>query len=471
MVPRIMLSTVSGNIKRHNLISPGQTLIVAVSGGADSVALLHVLYRLRHRLRFYIHVASLNHGIRGDAAAQDVQHVRELAGQWQLPFTAGSANAPDVAKRAGIGLEDAARRARYDFLAKVAMQHNATCVAVGHHAVDQIETILLHIIRGSGMRGLRGMRMSSPMPYDANMTLVRPLLNVTRNEIEAYCVDNRLTFRHDGSNDDTSHLRNFLRHRIAMPLLERNPHLVKSIERLAAVAEADNDYLESRFKGDVLPLVEQREGSWRISKSNFQPCHDAMKRRFLREAFRSVQDGNGELSFDSTQEIIDWVKGAAVGKRRDLGAGIQLRVGYDSLTMERKDGKQTFEGYRLVASDTQFPLTTQDDIAVGTLRVALIESELSEGCSTSLRVPVGAEVLLRTRRKGERFRPRGMSGRSRKIKDWMIDRKIPRQIRDQIPLVSVDDDVIAVCVGDTWHLAETAWSELGSGQFNTLILE
>ena len=410
MVPRIMLSTVSGNIKRHNLISPGQTLIVAVSGGADSVALLHVLYRLRHRLRFYIHVASLNHGIRGDAAAQDVQHVRELAGQWQLPFTAGSANAPDVAKRAGIGLEDAARRARYDFLAKVAMQHNATCVAVGHHAVDQIETILLHIIRGSGMRGLRGMRMSSPMPYDANMTLVRPLLNVTRNEIEAYCVDNRLTFRHDGSNDDTSHLRNFLRHRIAMPLLERNPHLVKSIERLAAVAEADNDYLESRFKGDVLPLVEQREGSWRISKSNFQPCHDAMKRRFLREAFRSVQDGNGELSFDSTQEIIDWVKGAAVGKRRDLGTGIQLRVGYDSLTMERKDGKQIFEGYRLVASDTQFPLSTQDDIAVGTLRVALIESELSEGCSTSLRVPAGAEVQLRTRRKGERFRPKGYVG-------------------------------------------------------------
>ena len=466
-----MLSTVSGNIKRHNLISPGQTLIVAVSGGADSVALLHVLYRLRHRLRFYIHVASLNHGIRGEAAARDVQHVRELAGQWQLPFTAGRVNAPGIAKRAGIGLEDAARRARYDFLAKLALQQNATCVAVGHHAVDQIETILLHIIRGSGMRGLRGMRMSSPMPTYANMTLVRPLLNVTRNEIEAYCVDNRLTFRHDSSNDDTRHLRNFLRHRIARPLLERNPHLVKSVERLAAVAEADNDYLESRFTGDVLPLVERREGSWRISKSNYQSCHDAMKRRLLREAFRSFQDGKGELSFDSTQEIIDWVKGAAVGKRRDLGTGIQLRVGYDSLYIERKDAKQTFEGYRLVASDIQLPLKARDDISVGTLRVALLQCELSEGCSTSIRVPVGAEVQLRTRRKGERFRPKGMSGKSRKIKDWMIDRKIPRQIRDRIPLVSVDDVVIAVCVGNTWHLAETPWSELAPRQFNTLFLE
>lgn len=466
-----MLSVVARNVKENNLIAAGQTVLVSVSGGADSIALLHVLSRLSQGMRFQIHVASLDHGIRGEAAARDVQHVREIATRWGLPFTAGSADAPAFGKREGIGLEEAARRVRYDFLAKLALRHDAACVAVGHHALDQIETILMNIIRGSGTKGLRGMRMSSPMPYHEQLTLVRPLLNVTREEIEAYCVENRLEYRHDSSNDDIGHLRNFIRHQIVPPLLDRHTHLPKSFERLAAAAGADEDYMESRFKRDVLPLVEQREGDWRISRSDYQSCHVAMRRRLLRAAFRCLHDRKFELNADATLEIIHWIKGAQAGKVRDLGGGIQLRVSYDSLHIERRDAEQQYEAYRLIASGTEIPLRGPDEINVGHLRIQLLDGERTTSCSTAVHVPVGAEVHLRTRRKGERFRPKGMAGRSRKIKDWMIDRKIPRQIRDQIPLVSLDGDVIAICVGDTWHLADRPQMKTDRDQYWSLVLE
>lgn len=467
----VMLSVVARNIKEHNLIASSRTAVVAVSGGADSVALLHVLLRLSQSMGFNIHVATLDHGIRGEAAERDVQHVQELANRWALPCTAGSANAPALAKRAGIGPEEAARRARYDFLANVAMRQDAVCVAVGHHALDQIETILMRIVRGTGTKGLRGMRMAAPLPYHEELSLIRPLLNVTREEIEAYCAENRLEYRHDSSNDDTAHSRNFIRHQVVLPLLDRYDHLPKSFERLAAAAGADQDYMESRFKSDVLPMVEEEEGAWRIARSNYHACHVAMRRILLREAFRHLQDGNKELSYDNTLDIIDWIKQAQAGKVRDLGAGIQLRIGCDRLHIERRGAQQRFEDYRLIAPGTEVPLQGRDEFIVGNLRIRRFDGKVAAGGYTALQVPVGAEARLRTRRQGERFRPKGMAGRSRKIKDWMIDRKIPRQIRDQIPLVSLDGAVIAICVGETWHLADMPRLSIGSGPFCTLILE
>lgn len=465
-----MLSLIARNVDEHNMIAPGQTVLVAVSGGADSVSLLHVLFRLSHAVPFDIHVATLDHGIRGDAAARDVQHVREIATRWELPFTAGSANAPALARRGGIGLEEAARRLRYDFLAKLALQLDAACVAAGHHANDQVETILMRIVRGSGIKGLRGMQMSSPMPYHGDLTLIRPLLNVTREAIEAYCAENRLAYRHDSSNDDMGHSRNFMRHKIVGPLLDRYAHLPKSIERLAAAATADHDYMESRFKSDVLPLVERQAGDWRIARSDYHSCHEAMRRRLLRQAFRCLQDRNSELSFNATLEISDWIVGAHTGKVRDLGEGIRLRVSYDSVHIERRDAAQRFEGYRLIASGTSIPLQGTDTVSVGQVRIEVLDGERAVAHATTVPVPLGAEVHLRTRREGERFRPQGMAGRSRKVKDWMIDRKIPRQIRDQIPMVSLNGDVIAICVGDTWHLAHSSTDKNNTGRFCTLVL-
>lgn len=459
-----MFSLVAKNIKEQCLISPGQTVIVAVSGGADSVALLHILSRLSQELPFRLHVASLDHGLRGPAAEADVEHVQALAQDLSLPFTAGRAQARDLANERGIGIEAAARKARYDFLARVAMRQEAFCIAVGHHAQDQIETILLHIIRGSGGKGLRGMNMRAPLPGHAGLTLIRPLLTVRREQIEVYCADNRLAYRHDSSNDDTGHARNFLRHQIVRPMLARFAHLPLAFERLAAAAAADHDYLDARFELDTLPMVEVHDDAWRIARADFQACHVAMRWRLLRAAFRRLQsreeageeagkEAGKELRFALTRELSDWAVRAQAGKIRALGAGMQLRLSYDSLYIERQDAQPRYPGYRLIAPGTEIALRGPGEIAVGNLRIALIKGGRQHGRATALYVPADAELRLRTRRRGERFQPKGMAGRSRKIKDWMIDRKIPRQIRDQIPVLSLDGAVIAICLGDTWRLA------------------
>ncbi len=476
-----MYSIIARNVKEGPLIAPGQTVLVAVSGGADSVSLLHSLRRLSQDMRFQIHVATLDHGIRGEAAQRDVQHVRELALRWNLPFTAGSADAPALAIREGIGLEEAARRARYVFLAEQALRLDADCVAVGHHAHDQVETILMRIIRGSGTKGLRGMRMSAPMPYPGlypksyhqKLILIRPLLNVTRDEIQAYCDANQLAYRHDSSNDDSGNVRNFIRHQILPPLLKRYAHLPKSIERLASAVAADQDYIEARFQSEVLPLVVQEEDSWRIARLDFLACHVAMRRRLLREAFRRLRGQDREMSADATLEVCAWVEGAQVGKVRELGGGIRLVVGYDSLHIARGDARRRYAEYRLIAPGTEIELRARAEISLGKLRIKRYEGVRTAAHATGIYIPlpIEAKALLRTRRQGERFQPKGMSGKSRRIKDWMIDRKIPQPIRDQIPLVSLDGKVIAICVGTVWHLAEMPRVTDEAGASAILVLE
>ena len=163
-------------IKRQDLLAESQRAIVAVSGGCDSVALLHILLSIRRGLGLDLHVASLDHGIRGAEGQADLNFVRELAAGWDLPVIADQVDVPELAREWGVGFEAAARRARYDFLARAAKQAGSDCVFVGHHADDQAETILMRIVRGSGIRGLRGMRTASPMPFHPEITLIRPLL-------------------------------------------------------------------------------------------------------------------------------------------------------------------------------------------------------------------------------------------------------------------------------------------------------
>ena len=184
--------TVLAAIQQSGALSLTDSLIVAVSGGCDSVALLHILCAIQGRLGVRLHVASVDHGLRGARGQADVAFVRDLAAHLQLPFSAGRVDVPQLARDWGIGIEAAARRARYDFLARLADEQSSRCVAAGHHANDQAETILMHIIRGSGARGLSGMSTLSAMPYHPQIMLLRPLLALARDELEAYCAAHNL---------------------------------------------------------------------------------------------------------------------------------------------------------------------------------------------------------------------------------------------------------------------------------------
>ena len=462
-------SQVADLIRQHGLIPPDSVVIVAVSGGMDSVTLLHILNRLCESHDFQLHVASLDHGIRGEDGASDLAFVRDLARASNLAFSGGTVDVPALAKRESIGIESAARKARYDFLAHVAKQQGASSVAVAHHAHDQAETIMMHILRGAGLRGLRGMQLKSPLPGQPQITLIRPLLHQSREQIEAYAARHQLPFRHDASNDDLSLSRNFLRHKTLLPLLEREPALLDAFARLADSARVDEAFLDARYDADVLPQITRSDSRWSVPRTAFMSWHESLQRRFLRRSFEALADTS--LSHAATIEGLRFIAEARAGKRIDLGDGIQLRLAYDRLHIESRAAPPPAHAYRLIPADTDIPLCAPADIAIGDLRLRLTKGSPPQAAGIVLRFPPDGSLRLRTRRPGDRFAPRGMQGHSRKLKDWMIDRKIPRALRSRIPLLCLESQVIAICLGAAWHLSHVADAPDCAGESVALLLD
>ena len=451
----MILERIRQSLVRNAAFVPGEKVIVAVSGGCDSVALLRLLIQSRDVFEIDLRVASLNHGLRAEAGQRDLEFVARLAERWGLPVTVGQADVPRLAQEWGIGIEEAARRARYAFLAHVAREEGSACVAVGHHALDQAETIIMNIARGSGIAGLRGMKVVAPMPGHPELRLVRPLLHLAKDDLESYCRQHKLQYRQDESNADISYRRNFVRRRLIEPMLQMNPDLLGAFARLAEAAAVDDDYMSSQFESIVMPLVKVSDERWSIGVDDFSALHPALQRRFIREAFQRLSEAGDVLSHALTVDLVAWSQEAGTGARRDMSAAIQLRRSYAELCIERKGAVEAHDDYRLIPADADERIVAGAPLDYPKARICLSRVDRAEEGSAIIWLPAGLEWRLRTRRPGDRFKPAGMGGRSRKLKDWMIDRKIPRAIRDQIPLVCANGEIIAICLGDAWRLAHS----------------
>lgn len=466
----MILDAIMKTLRQQDAFAPGELVVVAVSGGCDSVALLHLLNRSRQDLGIDLHVASLNHGIRAEAGQGDLEFVADLAARWRLPYTVDRVDVPRLAIEWGVGIEAAARRARYAFLARVAREQGSACVAVGHHALDQAETILMNIARGSGIRGLRGMRVVSKLPNEHDIRLLRPLLHRSKDELESYCQGRNLPYRVDETNADIGYRRNFARHEILSRLTRLNPNVLGAIERLAESAAVTEDFMDTHFEMMVMPLLSVSPGRWQIGKDDFAALHPAMQRRLLQEAFSKLSPVPAALSHAMTLDLINWSQAARAGDRRDIGGGVKMRVSYRAIGIEGRDAVAACDGYRLIPAGTDLPLSLNVPYLENGLRVCLSPAENAKGGCPSAILPASLKLRLRARRPGDRFKPKGMGGKSRKLKHWMIDRKIPREIRDRIPLVCADGDVIAICCGETWRLAEAGAFDTGDAEMVALSL-
>ncbi len=440
-------------LRQPRALAGKSALLVAVSGGADSVALLHALRCVQAQLGISLHVASLDHGIRGEAGQRDLAFVAALAAEWRLSCSLDAVDVPQLAREWQVGIEAAARRARYDFLAQVARRLNIAGVAVAHHADDQAETQLMHIARGSGLRGLRGMRRVTTLPGHADIRLLRPLLGFSRAEIEAYCAQFKLAFCTDESNSDARYRRNFIRSEIIPRLQELNPAVVGALQRLGESAAVDDDFVWQQYDQTVQSKIHKSTARWRIGKSDYFSFHAALRRRFLLDAVEKQAAGAAGLTHDRVVELDGWTRDAGVGACRDIGGGLRLRCDYDTLVVETSAARPEPGRYRLIPQATDIKLDVGQTLSLSGINLRVAPAMKLEE-HLSLQLPARAELRLRTRRRGEYFKPKGMHGRSRKLKDWMIDRKIPRMLRDQIPLLCADDAIVAICLADTWQLAE-----------------
>ena len=442
-----LTNKLSRYIQQNHLFPPDETVVLAVSGGADSLTLLHILHGLRERLKITLHVATFDHGLRPQAI-DDVLFVQRVANALGLPTHTGHG---DLSKQTN-GSEAVAREARYQFLAQVARKVGARRIVTAHHAGDQAETVLMHLLRGAGLQGLRGMQHTAPLPTAPDLLLVRPLLFARRADLLAYCRQHGLGYRDDPTNQDTTFTRNYVRHKVLPMLKNLNPDVESALLRLAENAAVDQTFIEQAYQQGFRPQVDFRANRVLIPREGFARWHTAMQRRAL---FDSLV----HLSSDVEVGQVHIVQALDVAQRGEIGAvaqfpgGYLLRVDYDHLVIEHRSA--TMQG-RFLLPDAGFARYIP---VPGTVRIPGAGWGIQTRHDPTdepgwVALPAGT-LILRGRSPGDRIQPRGMAGKSKKIKDWMIDRKIPRNVRDRLPLLFIDGHLMMIL---TENQAMLTWS-------------
>ena len=426
-------------IRKHQLFPRGARVLVAVSGGADSVSLLHILRVLERRGELAIAgVGHLNHLLRGPDADADEQFCCELAATAGLPFESARVDVAALARAAGCSLESGARRARYEFLNGAAARLQAEAVAVGHTLDDQAETVLLRLARGAGSRGIAGIRPKAG-------TVVRPLLDISRAELRAYTAVWGLASREDSSNADVAIPRNRLRLEV-MPHLERfAPAIVRTLAREAALARDDEDYLDGRATEVFPSVVLQSERGTELRAEALRTLPRPLASRVVRRVLEESAPGRFVAA------------GHVDGVLELAGAPNGTSVALPGLVATREQD-YVLLGSGATAAFPQtpcLPLTVPGGVELGRWAITAEAADVQPTPPVRGAVAlVAADVLrlplaVRTRRRGDRFRPLGMAGRGRKLQDFLVDRKVARAERDALPLVVDRDDRIVWVAGQS----------------------
>lgn len=432
----------------------GDSLVVAVSGGPDSMALLH---QLRPFVRpEALHVAHLDHAIRAESL-NDAQYVAAIAAQWNLPFHSRRVDVPALAGRQGWSLEEAGRQARYEFFADLALAAGAACVAVGHNADDQAETVLLHCLRGSGLTGLRGMLPVSPLLGDNDLKLIRPLLFQTRAEIEAYCDRFGLNPLLDETNRDPTYARNRIRHQLLPELMTYNPQIKSHLAQLAAIAAAE-EALVSDLVDAVWPelLVELGPGWLVLDRGRFQELPLAIQRRTLRRATETMNPDVIDLSFKTVEQALEAAGRRESGIEAGLPGGLTMLADYEHLIFSWASAEAPTDLPQVVTDEVVLlPVPGQIRLANGWLLTARPLADLPDDLNpgqdpwvATINLQEGESLFLRTRQPGERMQPLGMDGHSSSVQDIMVNRKLAARLRDRWPVLAAEDH-LAWIVGHT----------------------
>jgi len=539
-------------IQRYGLVSPEEIVVVGVSGGADSVCLLHVLAKWRKELGIKLHIAHLNHQLRGAESEADAKYVSDLAGSLGIPVTI---NRQDVAAyRAGrnFSVEEAARELRYAFFARVAGEVGANRIAIGHTRDDQVETILMHILRGTGVTGLCGLAPCSPMAYDSqgrarnlegeespmpltprviaspdssgrsNLLVIRPLLDISREETTNYCQEHQLDPRIDSSNVSLSFFRNRIRLQLLPQLRQYNPSVDQALLRLADIAKEDNAFIEQQASELWDEVARQENNAIYLDRKQIANLPIALQRQLLRTTVTRLAGDTRDIEashIEAARSLLD----KPVGKRISLPHGITCQGGYDEIVIASSDiigtwqsqppscpfpplsgefhlkvpGKTVFPGWKVMASIIRervdeghyeyqegarhspqiakpVPSVSEEsrrEIASALSRLAMTKTNDKEDAPRNDREEchferseeshitqarlgetivadfdlhkTGTELFVRQRRAGDRFQPLGMD-MLKKLREFMVDAKIPRSWRGRIPIVCSPQQIIWV---------------------------
>jgi tRNA(Ile)-lysidine synthase len=448
---------VSEFIQRHQLLNRGDRVVIGISGGPDSLCLLDTL----HHLGYPLICAHLDHGLRPESA-EEATYVKGIAQSYKLPF---EIERQDVALKAGSGvsLEEAARLARYDFLVRVARKNDVHVIATGHTADDQVETVLMHFLRGTGPSGLRGMLPDTPLdswvgiPDSRGIRLIRPLLSLNRDQTEDHCQALGLEPVIDSSNMDQTYFRNRIRHEL-LPLLETyNPGIRQILLRLARIMTAEVDLIAEMVASaweSVFETLGQSALLLRVEAMERKPL--ALQRALLQSAIKKLQPSARDVSFDTIERGIQFVSDPIRPASRPIIADLMLKDLGEEILLYQTDSPVIFDRLPQLIGEAQVdvPVSGEVELAGGWKLTAASESIAPGSYQTYLKAQEGdfaaidesnlsAPLSVRTRAPGDRIQPLGLEGTT-KVSDIMINNHIPDLARARWPIVVSGGDVVWV---------------------------
>jgi len=434
-------------VRTHNQILPHTRLVVAVSGGQDSVCLLHALVRLRKELQIELHIAHLDHRLRGAESRGDARYVAGLARRFGIPATIEKRDVRAYHSERDVTLEEAAREVRYAFLTGVAQSIGAERVAVGHTTDDHVETVLMHIIRGAGTTGLRGLQPVTRWQSDKDgIMVIRPLLAVTREETGEYCRRFRMRPRVDTSNYSLSPLRNRLRHHPLPALREYNPHIAEAMVRTARIAADDLVILEKETARFWEAVVMRQEDTIVIEKAGFAELPVGLQRNLLRRGLEELLGNLMDIEARHIEEMVAFLNLPA-GRRLSLPGGLYFTVEYDRFLLG--SDPSALCPYPELKGESAINIPGYTVIPGWRIETSIIEAGPlklkgeDEFTAHFDAVKVGERLSVRTRQPGDRFRPLGMKD-AKKLGEFMIDARVPRTWRARVPVVCSCDRILWV---------------------------
>ena len=419
-------------IRKNKLLKKNDSVVLGVSGGADSICMLTILDELRDRLGISLYVLHINHQIRGEEADEDAAFVKSFCTKLKVPHRVISVDVPCIAKEHGFSVEEAGRMVRYDEFSKYAYEVGASKIAVAHNSNDNAETVLMNLARGTGIKGLGGIAPKRPLNEDekGGVEVIRPLLCLSRKEIEEYLKENEINYREDSTNDSTDYTRNKIRLEV-MPLLENiNDNAMQNITNASNELASTSEYIEKDVDEAYESFVKEEDGKIFLSDESFS-MDPVVLTGIIR---RMIEHTAGKLKDITRIHVGDVVslKEKQVGKKVDLPYSIVAEREYEGISMscESNSPSEQENAEKLIEITVESDDFDRDSIEELEYTKWLDYDKINE-------------VVVRTRNKGDYLVVDG-EGHTKKLKKYFIDEKIPRRDRDNVVLVADGNHVLWV---------------------------
>jgi tRNA(Ile)-lysidine synthase len=427
------LAEVDAAIGRYCMLTPGDRIVVGVSGGPDSVALLHSLVALKRKRSLDLLVAHLNHQLRGATASQEAAFVESLASRLDVPCEIGSRDVGFYAHEHRLSMQEAARKVRYAFYSEVSRKYGATKIALGHQANDNAESVLMHFLRGTGPRGLAG------IPPVRDGYIIRPLIEIQRTRILEFLETEGIAYVEDRSNLAPKYLRNRIRHRLLPSLkADYNPRVVSAFTRLAAIAREEEDFWGRQVAGAFQELVlEQTTDRLLLSVPDLAHLHPALLRRLVRHAVSSLSGSLKRLGHQHVEAVVHLIKRSSPSGRINLPRGMTAVRDRDEFAflLGPPEEESRFE-YQISSTGSTFIQEIGACLRLSLCEARQVGDPESYPPTTALMdlSAVSFPLTVRSPRGGDRVRPLGLSG-SQKVKTFFINLKVPRSRRRWSPIL------------------------------------